>query len=115
MIYGLFIQESPTRGEGFNSAARFATALLGRGHQLRQIFLYGDAVLAAAYAHPSALKGFNRLMAVSAEHAIPVLACQAAIERLNIEAIRHPGIALGSLGQWFDAMHELDRVVSFTG
>ena len=46
MIYGLFIQDSPLQGESFHHALRFSRALLRRGHRIRQIFLYNDAVLA---------------------------------------------------------------------
>jgi tRNA 2-thiouridine synthesizing protein D len=113
VIYGLFIQESPTAGEAYHSAARFAAAALARGHHLRQIFLYGDAVLAVAQMHPSGLGGLDRLVAIANAHSVPLLACQAAMERMNLEDAKHPVIHVGSLGQWFDAMHDTDRIVSF--
>lgn len=113
MIYGLFILDSPCRGEAFFSAARFATALLRRGHQIRQIFLYGDAVLAAAQAYPSGLSGLDRLIALSRSEGVPLLACQAALERLNLDAAVASAVTVGSLGQWFDAAHDVDRIVSF--
>jgi tRNA 2-thiouridine synthesizing protein D len=113
VIYGLFIQDSPTAGEAFHSAVRFAAAVLARGHQIRQVFLYGDAVLAALHPHPSGVSGLDRLTELTRAHGIPVLTCQAAMERLDIEACRHPMLSTGSLGQWFDAAHEVDRIVSF--
>jgi len=113
VIYGLFIQDSPSSGEAFHSAARFAAALLARGHQIRQIFLYGDAVLAAAQAHPSGLKGLDHLVSLANAEAISLLACQAALDRLNLDAGKHPTITVGSLGQWFDAVYDMDRIVSF--
>lgn len=113
MLYGLFIQDAPTASEAFHGAARFASALVQRGHLVRQIFLYEDAVLAAAQALPSGLKGLDALMTVAQAHGIPVLACQAAIDRLGITFAAGTTIKAGSLGQWFDALHELDRVQGF--
>jgi sulfur relay (sulfurtransferase) complex TusBCD TusD component (DsrE family) len=113
VIYGLFIQDSPSAGEAFHSAARFIAAALARGHRVRQVFLYGEAVQAAMHPHPSGIKGLDRLVELARAHAIPVLACQAAMERLDIDSCRHPALSQGSLGQWFDAAHDLDRIVSF--
>jgi tRNA 2-thiouridine synthesizing protein D len=113
VIYGLFIQDSPSSGEAFTSASRFAAAALARGHGVRQIFLYGDAVLAALQARPSGIRGLDALIALAERQSIPLLACQAALERLNVDGGRHPAIRIGSLGQWFDALHDVDRVVSF--
>ena len=113
MIYGLFIQDSPSSGEAFMSASRFAAAALASGHRVRQVFLLGDAVLAAVQAAPSGIRGLDALIALAERHSIPILACQAALERLNVDAARHAVIRAGSLGQWFDATHEVDRVVSF--
>jgi tRNA 2-thiouridine synthesizing protein D len=113
VIYGLFIQDSPSNGAAFHSAARFAAAALVRGHQIRQIFLYGDAVLAALHPQPSGIRGLDSLAELTRTHGIPLLACQAAMERLSIEGSRHPAIKAGSLGQWYDAVHDLDRIMSF--
>ena len=113
MNYGLFIQDSPASGEAFVSAARFASAAIARGHVIRQIFLYGDAVLAVSQPMPTGLLGLGRLAELATRHQIPLLACQSAIERLGIAGDTGSPIAVGSLGQWFDASYEVDRVMSF--
>lgn len=115
MVYGLFIQDSPGAEAGFDSAARFLGALLQRGHSVRQIFLYSDAVLAVTQPLHSGLRGLDALLDLALPNKVPVLACQSAIERLGLSIKAGSGVSRGSLGQWFDANYEMDRIMSFGG
>lgn len=110
MRFSLFIQDSPETGAAVASALAFASAALAEGHVLRQIFFHGDGVRAArkgAEADP----GLRALISLARQHEVPLLACSTWLERLGVEA--GDLIRAGSLGQWCDALDEIDRVVSF--
>jgi len=114
MKYGLFIIDSAVHGEALVSAWRFAAAALARGHQIRQVFFYGDAALGLTQPQPSAIRALDGLAALAAQHGFPLLACQAAAERLGLHADPQAAVKLGSLGQWADALFEMDRIVRFS-
>ncbi len=46
--FSLLLTDSPFAGQSFASALQFANAALTQGYGIEQIFLYEDAVLAAA-------------------------------------------------------------------
>ena len=100
-------------GEALASAVRFASAALDRGHSIRMVFFHGDAVLALAQPADSGFRPLDRLAALAQAQGIPLLACQAAIERLGIARAIDAPVAIGSLGQWADALFEVDRVLEF--
>lgn len=114
MKYGLFIMDSAVHGEALVSAWRFATAALDCGHQIRQVFFYGDAALSLTQPQPSAIRALDGLAALAAQHGFPLLACQAVAERLGISAHPQAAVMVGSLGQWADALFEMDRIMSFS-
>ena len=110
MRFSLFIQDSPESGAAVASALGFATAALAGGHALRQVFFHGDGVrcarLGAELDHD-----LRALAALARQHDVPMLACSTWLERLGIVA--GDAVRAGSLGQWCDALDEVDRVVSF--
>lgn len=114
MNYGLFIQDTCIHGEALVSALRFARPLLARGHSIRQVFFYGDAALVLNQPPHSGCDALDGLAILSLKHSFPMLACQAAAERLAVFAHPEAVVQPGSLGQWFDALYEIDRVVSFS-
>lgn len=110
MRFALFIQDSPEAGAAVASALGFALAALAQGEQIRQIFLHGEGVRAARQG-ADADRDLRALLAIAGQHGIPVLACSTWLERLGVLAVGP--IQAGSLGQWCDALDEIDRVVSF--
>jgi tRNA 2-thiouridine synthesizing protein D len=109
MRFSLFIQDSPEGGAAVASALGFAIAALAGGHALRQIFFHGDGVRAARGA--VADHDLRALVALAQQHEIPLLACSTWLERLGV--IASGPVRAGSLGQWCDALDDVDRVVSF--
>ncbi len=53
------------------------------------------------------------LLDLALAHKVPVLACQSAIERLALVSAADTPVTVGSLGQWFDACYEMDRIMGF--
>lgn len=110
MRFSLFIQDSPESGAAVASALGFATAALAGGHALRQVFFHGDGVRCAREG-AEADHDLRALVALARQHDVPMLACATWLERLGVVA--GDGVRAGSLGQWCDALDDVDRVVSF--
>ena len=110
MRFSLFIQDSPESGAALASALAFAIAAIDGGHAIRQVFFHGDGVRSA---RPGADvdHDLRALTALAARHEIPLLACSTWLERLGVVA--SGPIQPGSLGQWCEALDDVDRVVSF--
>ena len=110
MRFSLFIQDSPESGAAVASALGFATAALAGGHVLRQVFFHGDGVRCAR-GGAEADHDLRALVALARQHDVPMLACATWLERLGVVA--GDAVRAGSLGQWCDALDEVDRVVRF--
>lgn len=110
MRFSLFIQDSPDAGMAVSSALDFARAAVESGHALRQIFFHADGVRAAR-AGADDDTDLRALIGLARTHDVPLLACATWLERLGV--IADGAIRPGSLGQWCDALDEVDRVVSF--
>ena len=110
MRFSLFIQDSPDAGTAVASALGFAIAALAGGHAIRQVFLHGDGVRAAR-AGADVDADLWALLALARQHRIPPLACSTWLEKLGVVPVAP--VQRGSLGQWCDALDEVDRVVSF--
>lgn len=110
---GLFIAAAPD--EAMLGAAQAALAdALAQGGPVRQVFLYGEAVRLAApdTLPPPVAASARRFAAACADGAASLLACQSALERLGIAPGPDSPFVVGTLGQWFDVLHELDSVRS---
>lgn len=97
-------------GGAVSSALGFARAALKEGHELRQVFFHGDGVRCSAepmLADPDV----RALLQLAAAHGVPLLACSSWMERLAV--LEGAAIHAGSLGQWCDALDDVDRLVSF--
>ncbi|MGD9585161.1 MAG: DsrE family protein [Lysobacterales bacterium] len=113
MQYALFIRDSSMHGEALPSAGRFAAAAVARGHRIRLVFFHGDAVWAVAQPDASGYPALDRLVALARAEGFPLLACQAAVERLGATVAGDAPLRMGSLGQWADVLFEVDRVMEF--
>ena len=109
MRFSLFIQDSPGSGAAVTSALAFATAAIAGGHSLRQVFFHADGVLCAAVADGD--QDLRALVTLAEGQRVPLLACSTWLEKLGV--IASGPIRPGSLGQWCDALDDVDRVVSF--
>lgn len=110
MRFSLFIQDSPESGAAVASALCFATAAVDSGHVIRQVFFHGDGVRCAR-GGADVDADLRALVALAHQHDVPMLACATWLDRLGVLA--GDAVRAGSLGQWCDALDEVDRVVSF--
>jgi tRNA 2-thiouridine synthesizing protein D len=128
MKYTLKLLSSPTQNTSQQSAYHFAQACLQQGHDITQIFFYGDAVLTAnAFISPAQdeLNIQTLWQTLSTDFNIPLVVCIAAANRRGIlseqEAKRHnkasynlaQGFELAGLGQFIESAVTTDRTVTF--
>ncbi|WP_170113232.1 DsrE family protein [Ahniella affigens] len=112
---GLFVQRGPDAG--FVPALIAACADL---HQsagpLRVLFLYGDAARAADLLQVAAADraAYAALLQACRDAGGSTLVCQTALEKLGIAVSPELPLSVGSLGQWFDLLHDLDAVASLS-
>ena len=119
MVFSLIVLNALSQGQAAQSAYRFAEAVLAAGHELRQVFFYGDGAGAlrpgvGAADRPDLGLAWRDL---AARHGVSILACTAAAERRGIDlaaADARPGAARpGTLGQLMLALADSDRVLTF--
>ena len=119
MVFTLIVLNAPWQGQAAQSAYRFAEAALSAGHELRQVFFYGDGAGAlrpgvAAADRPDLDQAWRGL---GARHGVSILACTAAAERRGIEQLgAGDGLGAarpGTLGQLMLALGDSDRVLTF--
>ena len=126
--FSLLITANPYTAQGQYSALHFARALLGKGHQLKRIFFYGDGVLVASRLNcpPSDEINLTKSWAkLAIEHDFELTVCVTAALKRGItnvaEAERNaltgdnldPAYDISGLGQLTEAMLESDRLVTF--
>lgn len=90
------------------------SALVGAAGPLRVLFFYGEAARAADLTQlpESERAAFVGLLSDCQAQGGSVLVCQTALEKLGITLTPALPMAVGSLGQWFDLLHELEQVAS---
>ncbi len=117
MRFAILVTEGPHGHQATDSALAFAGAVLERGHQLPQVFFYGDGVLnanrlsapPAGERHP--VRGWSRL---AAEQGVELLICaNAALKRGVREATLAPGFRIVGLGQLAGMLVAADRLITF--
>jgi len=116
MVFSLIVLNAPWQGQAAQSAYRFAEAVLAGGHELRQVFFYGDGAQALSAGSRRAadqpdLDGAWR--ALAARHGVSILACTTAAERRGATASGAGAAQPGTLGQLLLAMADSDRVLTF--
>lgn len=88
--FSLLLTQSPLANQSMASALQFANAALAQGYAIEQIFLYEDAVLAAA-AHidlPADEPNLAaNLAAFCAQQQIPLLYCITAAEKRGLPRV----------------------------
>lgn len=89
-------------------------ALVQSAGPVRVLFLYGEAARAADLTQvPEAdRQGFAGLLSECRDRGGSTLVCQTAIEKLGVRVSPYLALSVGSLGQWFDLLHELDVIRS---
>ena len=130
MKYALLVLDSPSSGTASATAARFAEALISRGHELNQVFFLdagADTGLTSRVAMQGELDTVGLWRSVAAKHGVQLVVCVASALRRGVidatEADRHekPGptldkaFSIGGLGRLVEASAEADRLVTFGG
>lgn len=110
---GLFVHRAPDAGF-VPALASACAALTQSGSQLRVLFLYGEAARAADLSQvPVADRAaFASLLQSCCDAGGSALVCQTALEKLDTLVSPELALSVGSLGQWFDLLHDLDTVGS---
>ncbi len=130
MIYSLLVLSGPASGHGNLTAARFARAVMARGHTIRRVFFLdegaatgtGPAVFAQDEADP-----VREWAALAREHDVELVLCISSALRRGVldtteaerhertAATAHPAFVVSGLGQLVDASAGSDRLVTFGG
>lgn len=96
--FSLLLTTSPLASQDFGSALQFAGAALTAGYQVDQVFLYQDAVLAAAadIDLPADEPNLSQQLAdFCRQQQIPLLYCVTAAEKRGIVTVNTGFIAAG--------------------
>ena len=115
MVFSLIVMNAPWQGQAAQTAYRFARAALAAGHELRQVFFYGDGAQAlVAGAKGADQPDLDRAWRELGEaHGVAILACITAAERRGVGAGSRGAANPGTLGQLMLALGESDRVLTF--
>jgi tRNA 2-thiouridine synthesizing protein D len=109
MRYSLLVCAAPEHPAA-QTALLTARAVLARGHQLERLFFYSDAV----HLSEPASRGHDEWRDLIRAHDIDAVLCvSAAAERGISETDSVAPWNISGLGQWADALHHSDRVLSF--
>jgi tRNA 2-thiouridine synthesizing protein D len=128
MNYCLVVLSSPYASDASGRAAKFARALLGRGHEIGQVFFYDEGTyggLGTAICPQGEVSALQDWTNLQSDYALELVLCiGSAIKRGVLDgteaerheqagATIHPAFILGGLGQLVDASSRCDRLVSF--
>lgn len=130
MKYSLLVLSAPDSGSGNLTAARFASALVGAGHELFRVFFLdrGAATGLASTVLPQDELDVKRLwQALATDHGAELVLCVSSALRQGVldasEATRYEspaatiqeGFVLGGLGLLVESLAESDRILTFGG
>lgn len=127
MKYAIIVHAPPHRGQGAYSAYRFAEAVLKAGHSIHRVFFYQDGVYnadASSVIPQDEQSLSTQWQALAERFDFELVACISSCARRGLfneqeaeRQQRQPNLASGfeveGLGQYVDAQHHADRVVSF--
>lgn len=117
--FSLLITSASFAGQSFSSALAFARAALEAGHHIEQIFLYEEAVLAAAadIDLPADEPNLSALLAdFCRQQNIPLLFCVTAAEKRGVVSDAHPagnGYTAAGLAEFAMRLNSSARLVQF--
>ena len=128
LTYALLVLAAPASGHASLTAARFARALLARGHSLQRVFFLDDGTLtglASAVTPQDEQAPLQQWVALAAAQQTELVLCiSSALKRGlldSAEASRqerpgatiHPAFELGGLGLLVESAQTVDRLVTF--
>ncbi|WNO60918.1 sulfurtransferase complex subunit TusD [Rheinheimera sp. MMS21-TC3] len=117
--FALFITSASFNSQTISSALVFANALLEAGHQLKQVFLYQDAVYAALQHIDLPSDEFNHSLLLSRfcqQHAIGLHYCITAAEKRGVvsnELAAQQGYMATGLAEFAILLEDIDKLVQF--
>lgn len=112
------IEHAPNQGQHSYSALQFCQAAIAQGHQVEQVFFYGDAV-SHGHAHvdiPSdEVNMQQRWQAFAQEHAVPLVVCATVASRHGVaDGVNlASGFIASGLTDYMEAVVNSDRLVQF--
>lgn len=117
MKFAILINEGPFTHQASDSAYRFTTAALARGHEIYRVFFYNDGVYNSNRLSEPQSDDRN-LVALWAnlgkEHGIDLVVCVAAGLRRGVkDEVLEDGFRISGLGQLVEAGIQADRLVVF--
>lgn len=109
MQYSLLVCAAPEHPAA-HTALLTARAVLARHHTLKRLFFFRDGVLNARISSPL----YQQWRQLISEHGIDAVLCVSAAEMRGMTADSEVlPWTISGLGQWADALHGCDRVISF--
>jgi tRNA 2-thiouridine synthesizing protein D len=117
MKFGILINEGPFTHQASDSAYRFATAALARGHGIYRVFFYHDGVYNANKLTQPQSDDRNPVALWSKlgrQHGIDLVVCVSAALRRGIkDEVLAQGFRISGLGQLVEAGIKADRFIVF--
>ena len=117
MKFGILVNEGPFTHQASDSAYRFATAALAKGHEIWRVFFYHDGVNNANKLSEPQSDDRNLVKLWSElgrEHDLDLVVCVAAALRRGIkDELLAAGFRISGLGQLVEAGIQADRLVVF--
>src|SRR3989337_3362690 len=115
MKFGLMVNEGPYTHQASDTAYKFATAALEKGHRIHRVFFYHDGVNNATRLTepPQDDRNIvNRWSKFAAEHKVDLVVCVAAALRRGIKDENlAAGFRISGLGQLIESSIQADRMV----
>lgn len=130
MIYSLLVLSSPSSGQGAMTAAKFADAVIRRGHSIARVFFLDAGTCTGSANAVFPQDESDRLqpwLELAGQHGVELNLCISSALRYGMldktEADRHekraasvhPAFTIAGLGQLVDAAAGADRLVTFGG
>lgn len=130
MIYCLLVMSSPASGQCAMTAARFARAVIARGHRISRVFFLdagtGNGAATAVFPQDE-VQRLQPWVELAEAHGVELILCVSSALKYGMlddtEARRHeksaatihPAFTLSGLGQLVEAASGADRLVTFGG
>jgi len=116
MKIGVMIQEGPYNHQASDTAYKFIEAAMEKGHTMRGVFLYDDAVsnVAKYMEPPQDDRHIAKRWSALGAKGVDIIVCVAAAKRRGINPdLVIENTRISGLGQLSEICTEADRVVTF--